>query len=485
MYTEDDDKVVVNNDSNSDYANFYTSFINDEKGKKKNKTTSSKEKKNNNKVEPKEEDYSDFYSSFMENERKKKEENSKKNTSKEEKKVETDEDYELKDEDDYSDFYNNDNNNRKSIIKVILFALGIIILVALIVLLIWKGNFFGKGSKADIVLTNEEINVKVGENSVISYSIVNTDKEVTSTFTSSNEDVAIVDNNGMITGITSGEAEITIRYTIDGNTKEKKCKVIVSGEGSVDKNVTLDVKIENATDNVWTKKDVNISVNAKSVFGIEYIRYAINCEDNNCKYEDVKDNKITVTENGINKVNFVAQDRNKQQTQKLVTIKIDKESPEITLNESTSITSNKDVTVCATCKDNISGCKQERVCKKFTSSKSNQKLVIEDVAGNQTYSPSFNVKINKVNGPCELSVSKDGVVTAGVMDGATYYGFSSTYSGKNSTSQKVDISTTQAGERKAKIISYYVKDSKGTKHSCSIMVIKECNASNVCTFSSN
>ena len=476
MYTEDDDKVVVNNDSNSDYANFYTSFINDEKGKKKNKATENKEKKSKKVEKKEEEDYSDFYSSFMENEKKRKEEEKKKN--------EDEYDVELKDEEDYSEFYNNDNN-KKNIFRIILFALGIIIVVALIFLLLWKTNLFDRSNKPDIVLTNEEITVKVGENSVISYSIVNTEKEVKSSFSSTNQDVVIVNSNGMITGISSGEAEVIVSYTIDGKTNKKKCKIKVNGEGSVDKNVTLDVKIENATDNVWTKKDVSISVSAKSVFGIEYIRYAINCEDSNCKYEDVKDNKIAITENGINKVNIVAQDRNKQQTQRFITIKIDKVSPEITFNESTNITSNKEVTVCATCKDSVSGCKQEHVCKKFTSSKTNQRLVVEDVAGNQTYSPSFNVKINKVNGPCELSISKDGVVTAGVMDGATYYGFSSTYSGKNSTSQKIDISSTKAGEAKAKIIYYYVKDSKGVKHSCYITAIKECTQDNVCTFKSS
>ena len=69
---------------------------------------------------------------------------------------------------------------------------------------------FSPGSLVD--LTNR-INV---ENS---YKVVGTDKQVTSTFTSSNTNVVTVSENGEIKAVGNGEAIIVVHYTIDGMKK--------------------------------------------------------------------------------------------------------------------------------------------------------------------------------------------------------------------------------------------------------------------------
>ena len=64
------------------------------------------------------------------------------------------------------------------------------------------------------------------------------------------------------------------------------------------------------------------------------------------------------------------------------------------------------------CSDNLSGCKQKKVCKKYSASKSSGTIVVSDNAGNKATSPSFSVTINKAQAPCSLGVSSDGTVKA-------------------------------------------------------------------------
>ena len=489
MFTEDDDKVVKK--KSKDDVNFYTSFINSEKSKNGKNTKKEKKKK-----ETKEEDYSNYYSSFLENERKRKEQEEKerneavainskkqKSTSKlESKNIEIDEYALYTDEEDYPEVYQNSYNedNKINIRKMVIFGVEIIAVIILLLIVIFKTNLFG--NQPGIVLTDSKVTLGVGDSYKITYNIVHTSKDVSVSYDSMNLNVAVVDNNGNVTGVSNGETDIIVSYTIDNKTKEKKCHVIIVGEGNVNKDITLTAKLENASENNWVNHDVTISVNASSIYGISSIVYTINCSGSDCKYTKVNNNKITITNNGTSTVSIFATDRNDKQVQKTLTVKIDKEAPVITFNSGTDITGNNSVSVCASCKDNYSGCKNEKVCTRYTSSKSNQRITVEDKAGNKVSSPSFNVKVNKTSpDKCSLSVSSDGKVTATVPSGAKYYGFSSSYSGTNTTSQKISINT-KAGESKAKMVYYYVKTSKGNKITCSIAVIKECNAANVCKF---
>ena len=217
----------------------------------------------------------------------------------------------------------------------------------------------------------------------------------------------------------------------------------------------------------WSNNDVTINIDNPSN---ATIKYTINC-DNECDYAKVVDNKIVITNSGTNKVSVIAEGKDGGETKKDVIIKIDKNAPSISLSpNNTKFVSDSDITVCAVCSDKESGCKEEKNCKTYTKSASNQKLVVYDNAGNASYTSAFSVTINKettneVVPTCSLSVTSDGVVKANVKN-ATYYGFSSSYSGTNATSKTLSKAT--PGEEK---ITYYVKNSSsGKTNTCSITV---------------
>ena len=459
MYTEDDEKVKVKGkNSNNDYNDFYTAFSGPEKKEEKEvkKEAKKKSKKEEKKIEKTEEDYSDFYG--------------------------------LDDEvDEPTPITTNKNrgnnkNNNNNLTKIGLILLLLIVFVVVLILIL------GNRVRGDIEITNNDISLKSGESEYISYKVVGTDKEVKSTFTSSNPDVATVSENGEIKAVAGGEATISINYTIEGKTRKKDIIVKVIGP-EVKHEITLNLS---ASETKWTNKDVTISVDAKTDSEISSLKYAINCTGN-CDYKDVSGNKIVISNNGITKIKVVAKDKNNQEATKEIEVKIDKQAPTVEYSGSNNIVSNNDVEVCVTCNDDISGCKQNKVCKKFTSSKTNQVIAVSDNAGNTVNSPSFNITINRSKLSCSLKVSSDGTVSATLGGTASYYGFSSNYSGNNELSKKIDINVSKDGERGAKVIQYYIKDKNGNVANCHITVIKTCKCTNstgencpaTCTFTSS
>ena len=462
MYTEDDEEVTVKEDnSNIKYSDFYTSFNDIEKEDSKDKKGKKKNEVKEEDTEAKEEsDFVDFYG-------------------------DEDTPVETNDSSKKTPFNFNFNIN-KNVIRVIIIVVLVVILIALIILL------FGKKVtvKGDIELAKTSVALNIGDKEHISYSIVDTEKEVTSTFKSSDPNIIIVNDTGEVIAINEGEAEVIVSYTIEGVTREKKYKVKVTNDGKVNQNITLNLRFEKGQNNTWTNGDVVINPEASSIFGITSLGYTVNC-DNNCKYDDILNKKITISNNGETKIKVIAKDLKNQEITKEAVVKIDKVAPSASLVGNSNIISTKDVEVCATCSDSLSGCKQTRFCKKFTESKSNQVITVEDKAGNKKNSNSFNVTINKAPS-CTLKVSSNGTVTATLKESATYYGFNSSYTGTNTLSKKITINASKAGESGAKIINYYVKTKNGTG-SCSITVLKKCvcakgtsgsNCKVSCTFSS-
>ena len=429
MYTEDDENVKVKNkDSNGSESDFYTSFnaINEEKKNTKKKKVSKKEEN----VPQDEEDYRDFYDSN-----------------------ETEE-------------VTDDRGKNNNLIRILLIVFLVIFLITLIVILLNKNS--NSGSSGDIELAKDNYALKTGETDYISYKIVGTENSVHSTFASSNPNVVTVDSNGQIKAVNNGEATITIKYTIDGKTKEKKINVKV--EGPPEKHEIILSLSPSTTD--WTKGDVSIAVSAKSDVAITSLKYTLNC-DQNCQYKDVTNNQIIVSNSGVTKVVVIAKNNSNEEVRKEVTVKIDKVPPKAELSK-TNIVSNSDTSVCVTCSDSESGCQHAKVCKKYVSSKSNQVITVYDNAGNSTESARFNVTINKLVSPCSLKVSTSGKVTATLNGTYTYYGFDSNYSGSPTLSKTINISASKNGESGAKIVNYYVKNSSGATGTCNITVIKEC-----------
>ena len=458
MHTDDDMKVKVKKSNNNDeYSDFYTSF-NEQNKPAENKSKKGKKKKEEP-VLKNEDDYSDFYG-MGENE----------------------------EEEVYVEEKPSKENKNHTTLKIILIAILVIILIVLLFLV-----FGGKKNQADISLTSEEIMVQAGEDGYISYKIVDTEEDITVLFTSLDPTIAIVDENGKVTGISNGETEIKLSYDINGKTKEKKCKIVVTGGGEVDKNISLSLS---PSSNSWTNKDVTITVNANSIYGINSLQYATNCDDD-CVYNNVTNNKIIVSNTGETTVRVIAKDKNNQEIEKEVKVLIDKENPTINLLlDQNVVTTTSEIEICATCKDELSGCKQEKICRKYAETKKGTSIVVEDKAGNKKSSRTFDVIMEKniIESPCTLSVTSKGVINAKVNSDAAYYGFNSSYSGTNETSKQISISASKKDESAAKLVTYYVKSKNGNKGKCSIIVIKSCkctdskstdaNCPTTCTFSS-
>ena len=248
---------------------------------------------------------------------------------------------------------------------------------------------------------------------------------------------------------------------------------ILKKEEPIDFNLT----VANDIGNSWSKENVTINVDIPDDKNLKAVKYTINCT-NKCEYVDVFDKKILISNNGVSNVTVVVINNDNVENKKNITVKIDNNSPQLTLSPNdTNISSKTAVTVCAVCTDNESGCKEEKVCKDYSKTSKNETLTVSDNAGNQTVSSNFNVTIGgsttTVATPaptCSLSVNKDGVVTASYKNANSYYGFSSNYSGKNENTKQLNSSEKRTGTT----IKYYVKNKDGKTSSCSIKISCSC-----------
>lgn len=369
-------------------------------------------------------------------------------------------------DDHISDNYDN-HFSKKKIIVVIVLAL---ILVVLLFILI-KGT---STNNPDINLLVDKIILKVGENKYLSYEIINTNNPLKVTFKSSDVSVATVDDNGNINGISEGETKIILSYQSGGNTKEKICNVIVEkkdnggGTGS-NKAPTLNLSYSGS---IWTNKDAIIGISASSNSGGSVsVKYATNCSQN-CTYQTVSGSSITINNNGVTTVTVIATDNQSGlSTTKSASVKVDKTAPTLTLDANqVYTTTSSSLKICATCKDNESGCKTEQVCQTYTKSASNQYLNVQDNAGNKGITSVFNVVISVPLPSCTLSLASDGTVTANPKN-ATSYSFSSNFTANGTTYKIPDLDSSTSVTR---TVTYYVKNSDGKTASCSINVLESC-----------
>jgi len=324
------------------------------------------------------------------------------------------------DEDYYNDWYddskiednsqddvndNEESHNKKKILIILLLA--IIFFILLFVLLF----VFNKKDKPDIKLLQEQITLKVEEEKFIGYEIINTNDVLKVEFTSNNNSIATVDENGKVKGIASGETIIILSYNNGKN--EKACSVTVVANNNNNNNQNNNNNNNNnnnqskpvsttpptlslsgsVASGVWSKDNVTITIKASSNAGGSInLSYALNCSSN-CQYQTVKNNSITVSSTGV--VTVVATDSvNKKQTTKTYDVKVDKTAPTIAIiGYRKEYQSSTPIEICATCKDNESGCQKDKICKIYSTSASDQTLTFYDKSGNIGLSAKFNVVI--------------------------------------------------------------------------------------------
>lgn len=339
---------------------------------------------------------------------------------------------EFQDEERQIDYdYNEDNNyneidqkeKKQKTIRILIIA-GVILLIAIIALIV-----FAIIKSPRIKLSEKEISLNVGESKYITFEVVNTEDSIATNFSSEDNAVATIDENGNIVAVGAGTTNIIVSYNVNGLKKNEKCKVTVIGEkkedppkedppkedppkqdppkqdptpptpASCDKAPSLSVTLTNAQENSWTNQDVIVNVSGTSNCNASVsVKYGINC-GTSCNYTNVSNNSVTISNKGTSTVMFVAKDsKSNKEVSKSVTIKIDKTPPKISLlpNDQTVFTpsspNTKRMEICASCTDNESGCKEAKVCKVY-SSKATDTISILDNAGNKGTSKSFTVNL--------------------------------------------------------------------------------------------
>ena len=339
------------------------------------------------------------------------------------------EEYDYGDDTNYNEL--NAQKNKEKIKKILIIA-GIVVAIAIIIMVI---IVFIKSPR--IKLNEEEITLEVGQSKNLSFEVLNTDNPIETLFSSTNFDVATVDENGNITAKGPGTTTIVVSYKIGHLKKKSECKVTVledeenkEGTGSdteketekppeepkeskpenpqppqptqptsCDKAPSLTVSLSNAKENTWTNKNVIINIDSSSdCKGTISLKYALNCSSS-CKYQNISGKSVTISNTGTNTVSIVATDSvSKKEASKTVTLKIDKTPPVLSLLPDPSRTSftpkssnTKRMEICASCTDNESGCVSQTVCKEFSKTMSGQSLTGQDNAGNSGTTGKFNV----------------------------------------------------------------------------------------------
>lgn len=195
----------------------------------------------------------------------------------------------------------------------------------------------------NLLLSMSNLNLNAGDSKKIEYTIENDNGTVEIIWSSSDESVVTVDQNGNVKGVKAGNATISASYSIDGQEYKKTCEVTVikkqsSGDsgssGTVDKTKpVLNYTITSGKENDWTNGDVTIKVTATDSSGSVTVKYTTNC-NTNCKYTKVTNNTIKISNVGSTVVRIIATDKASNSVEKKVTVKIDKTNPTCSLKVS-------------------------------------------------------------------------------------------------------------------------------------------------------
>lgn len=163
------------------------------------------------------------------------------------------EDYDQMEENVSNNAFSNFFNNNKKLVIIVIAVIVLLLFLSLTKSCGNSGNGGNNGNNISIVLSSEEENISVGYSIRLSADIRG-DSNPNVEWISSNPNIATVDSLGNVTGVSLGEAIVTIKY-IDENNKEytKSCKIIVS-EGN--KDIT-------ATNVAFIEGEVMMSVNSQ------------------------------------------------------------------------------------------------------------------------------------------------------------------------------------------------------------------------------
>ena len=221
-----------------------------------------------------------------------------------------------------------EKKNKFSLAKLISISVSLVVVVAVAVFFLLNGkDSFTSDNNEENTIALSRMALSVGNEIDVDLGELNELDVEEISYSSKDENVAKINEKGVITAVNDGETDIVVVYKIEDVTYEKNVNVVVSSRSSEDFSMSDEITLkytfsDNVKENVWTNKDVKIKVSSNA-----NVKYAIDCEDN-CKYYDlVDDNSILVSTEGEHTVTIVAYDKYGDSVVKKVNVKIDKTKP--------------------------------------------------------------------------------------------------------------------------------------------------------------
>ena len=209
--------------------------------------------------------------------------------------------------DDNFAFYENGNSsNNKRFNPKIIVVVFLVIILAFLIIYLFKIKNGSSESPIILKLVNDTVEIKVGEKEKIEYSIEG-NKSTKITFSSSNNLVATVDENGTITGVNNGTAYVFVTYIVGGNKQGKALNVIVGdGKSTIVDDKVLDSGQDNDTEPTCTlnvKSDGTVTATPSSN-AVKY-GFSANFRNGNEKeYKFVSNKVVGVTKFDIMPVEY-------------------------------------------------------------------------------------------------------------------------------------------------------------------------------------
>ena len=285
------------------------------------------------------------------------------------------------------------NNDRKSK-YIIIFIILLVVLGVLVYFLLKMFTNHSDNQEYALTLSSVQMELNKGEEQQLQVG-VNTTEAVEINWSSSDTKVVTVDENGNVSAIGSGTATITASYVDNnGEVMSASCKVTVN-DVKDEYIPTMTYTVSNNVESNWSNENVKITFNLSNTDKLKSFQYALNCT-NDCTYNDIKNNTLSISEEGNNIISLVAVYDNEQKINKSISVKIDKTKPICNVN-STKITDNG-VIYSLKGVDSLSGIKSI-AGKTYNSSGADYsvtintgtltKIVVLDNAGNATTCPDF------------------------------------------------------------------------------------------------
>lgn len=275
----------------------------------------------------------------------------------------------------------------------------IILIAVLLFLIIWLLNHNKKGSEPVLTINEQEITMNVGEEHQIDYKFNNGgNKNVNLTWSSTDENILVVDNKGIVFALLEGTGTVKATYKYKNKENTKEILVIINKEEIVEPIVVTPEFDYNVSvkDGEWSSNDVIIDLNSDNREEID-IKYSINCKGDKCDEIVVEGNRIIISKEGKNTIYVTATGPDGNSITKEIKVNIDKTKPtcEVSLN-------GKEINVKSN--DNASGIKYIGTNSNYSGTNVSQEVVssgkkiyyVMDNAGNKN-SCSANIIKNDTN----------------------------------------------------------------------------------------